>query len=165
MMRYLLLALTIMLFGTLSCNAQSQSDIEEKIRADINAEFDENMSKCDAGVDFVTDFNRKTEFWRICNLDENRQIIKIESHKENTYYEEVYFEKNGGLVYAKETEYDMPKNYFIQQAWNCEFYINNGELVSLMSLGHGKTESDDWDPNSIFEMYKTRQGELEKIKE
>lgn len=165
MMRYLLLALTIMLFGTLSCNAQSQRDIEGKIRADINAEFDENMSKCDASVDFVTDFNRKTEFWRICNLDENRQIIKIESHKENTYYEEVYFEKNGGLVYAKETEYYMPKNYFIQQSWNCEFYINNGELVSLMSLGHGKTESDDWDPDSIFKMYKTRQGELERIKE
>lgn len=33
-----------------------------------------------------------------------------------------------------------------------------------MSMGHGKTENDEWNPEIIFEMYKKRKTELDKIK-
>ena len=48
--------------------------------------------------------------------------------------------------------------------WNCEFYIKNGKLIGLISLGHGKTEDDEWNPEIIFQMYKKRIAELSEIK-
>ncbi len=158
------LLILIMTFGILSCNAQNQRDKEEKTRAEINAGFDENVLKCNTGIDSVTDFNGKIEFWNICNLKNDNRIITIESHKGDTYYQEIYFEKNGDLIYAKETENYMPKNHFTQMAWNCEFYANKGEIITYMSLGHGKTEDDKWNPEIIFEMFKNRLIELKRIK-
>lgn len=154
----------IILFGILSCNAQNQREKEEKTRIDINVEFDKNVSECPSGTDLVTDFNKKNEFWDICNLDNGNRIIKIQSHKTDTFYQEIYFEKNGDLICAKETEKYMPKNQFTKMIWNCEFYAKKGELISLMSLGHGKTEDDKWNPEIIFEMYKKRIAELNQIK-
>ena len=58
----------------------------------------------------------------------------------------------------------MPKNHFAQMSWNCELYIEKGKLISLISLGHGKTEDDNWNPEVIIKMYKTRLTELKKIK-
>lgn len=162
-MKNLLQTLTIMM-GILGCNAQTQGEREEEIRSEINADFDQNRSECYAEIDAVTDFNGKTEFWDICELENGNRIIKIESYKGDTFYQEIYFEKNGDLIYAKETEHYMPKNHFMQIAWNCEFYAKNGELIALMSLGHGKTENDEWDAEEIFEMYKNRMAELKKVK-
>lgn len=162
-MKNILLTL-ITLFGILSCNAQTQSDKAEKIRMEINAEFDKNVLECNTQIDALTDFNGKAEFWRICDLKNGYRIISIESHKGSVYYQEIYFEKNGDLIFAKETENYMPKNHFIQMAWNCEFYAENGKLISLISLGHGKTEDEEWNPEIIFTMYKNRLKELEKIK-
>ena len=76
----------------------------------------------------------------------------------------IYFEKNGELIYAKETQNYMPKNHFTQMAWNCEFYAKNGKLIAIMSLGHGKTEDEEWNPDVIFDMYKNRLTELKRIK-
>lgn len=162
-MKNVLLTL-ILTFGILICNAQNQREKEEKIRSEINTEFEENKGECYAGVDVVSDFNGKTEFWNICKLKNGNRIITIDSYKKDTYYQEIYFEKNGELIYAKETENYMPKNHFTQMSWNCEFYAKKGELIALMSLGHGKTEDDKWNPDVIFEMYKNRLTELKRIK-
>ena len=162
-MKNALLTLIVMI-GILSCNAQSQREKEEKIRSEINLNFDKNMSECNSEIDAVSDFNGKSEFWNICDLKNGNRIIKIESHKGDTFYQEIYFENNGDLIYAKETENYMPKNHFTQMYWNCEFYAQNGELIALISLGHGKTEDDEWSPEVIFEMYKNRIVELKKIK-
>lgn len=158
-----MLILTVLLLVTSHTSAQSQS--EEEIRADTDAEFYENMAECSLGVKAVTDFNNKKEFWRLCDLDNGNRIISIESHNDSSYFQEVYFEKNRSLVYAIETQNYIPKNHFIQKIWNVEFYIANKKLVALMSLGHGKTETEDWDPNIIFDMYKVRLNELSKIKQ
>ncbi len=112
-MRHILLALMLTLSGTLIANAHTEGDTKAKIREDTNAEYDELILKCGLEIDAVTDFNHKTEFWRICNLDDGNQIIKIESYKEDTYFQEVYFKKSENLVYAMEAEYYIPKNHFI----------------------------------------------------
>lgn len=153
-----------MMLGIMNCNAQSQRAEEEKMRSEINEIFYQNISECNAEIDAVSDFNGKSEFWNICDLKNGNRIIKIESHNADTFYQEIYFENNGNLIYAKETENYMPKNHFTQMAWNCEFYIQNGELITLVSLGHGKTEDDEWNPDVIFDMYKNRIAELNKIK-
>lgn len=152
----------LLMIGVFGCNAQDQQK-EEEIRSKINTEFSLNIRECNIGTDAVTDFNGKVEFWNVCNLKNGNRIILIESYNEVTYYQEVYFEKNSELIYAKETENFMPKNHFTQMNWNCEYYAKKGELIALMSLGHGKTENDQWDPDIIFEMYENRLSELKKI--
>lgn len=152
----------LLMIGVFGCNAQDQQK-EEEIRSKINTEFSLNIRECNIGTDAVTDFNGKVEFWNVCNLKNGNRIILIESYNEVTYYQEVYFEKNSELIYAKETEKFMPKNHFTQMNWNCEYYAKKGELIALMSLGHGKTENDQWDPDIIFEMYENRLSELKKI--
>jgi hypothetical protein len=136
---------------------------EEKIRAEINKEYLAEIKNCGQNVNAVTDFNGKTEFWRICDTDNGKRLIQINSHVETSLFEEVYYEQNGELVYAEESIKYMPINHFVLQPWTCQFYADKGKLVSLMSLGHGKTEDDEWNPEIIFEMHKNRIAELEKI--
>lgn len=121
-----------------SMNSTAQSQTQEQIQAATNADFAKNFSQCSAGVDTVTNFNAKKEFWQICTLDNGNRIIKIKSYNDDNYYQEIYFEKSGDLIYAVETQNYMPINHFTQQVWNAEYFIKNGELVSSMSLGHGK---------------------------
>lgn len=154
----------IILFGIWNCNSQSQIKNEEEIRLKLNTEFNKNTAKCSYEISAVTDFNEKVEFWRICNLENKNRIIKIESYKQTEYFQEIYFERNGDLVYAKETENYIPKNHFTQIVWNCQFYTQNGKLITLISHGHGKTEDDEWNHEIIFKMYKKRLLELKRIK-
>ncbi len=155
----------LMLVNILGCNARKDYNSEEKIRTEINAEFKKNMLQCGTSVNAVTDFNGKTELWGICELENGNRILKIESHEDEVYYQEIYFEKEGDLIYARETANYLPKNHFTQRGWNCEFYTKNGKILTITSLGHGKTEDEEWEPESIFEMYKKRLAELEKIEE
>lgn len=136
---------------------------ELEIRERINAEFEEELSKCPQQINAVTNFNGKKEFWQICETDKNKRIIQIESHDEVTLYKEVYYEQNGELIYALESQRYIPINHSTLQVWACEFYAKKGKLLTFISLGHGKTETDDWEPESIFEMHKKRIAELNKI--
>ena len=158
--KLLTLSLLLCLFNS---HAQTALEKEAIIRSEINLEFEKNSLLCDNQVDAITDIHGKTEFWSICELDNGNRILQIESHKENTYYQEIYFEKDGALVYAKETENYIPSNHFTQMPWYCEFYARNGKLIALLSHGHGKTEENTWNPEVIFDMYRKRLNELEKI--
>ena len=136
---------------------------EGKLREGINAQYLIELSKCSQNINAVTDFNGKKEFWRICKTDNGKRIIQINSHEETTLFEEVYYEQNGELIYAEESIKYMPVNHYVLQPWTCQFYAEKGKLISLMSLGHGKTEDDQWNPEIIFEMHKKRIMELTKI--
>jgi hypothetical protein len=161
MKNHLLAALILLL--TLNGLGQNQAGQEEKIRSEINDDFQRNLDDCGDEVSAVTTFNEKTEFWKVCALKNGNRIIQIESYKHDTHFQELYFEKDGMLRYARETENYIPTNHFIQMAWNSEFYAENGALISLMSLGHGKTEDDAWNPEIIFEMHQNRLSELGRI--
>ncbi len=143
----------------------TEREKEEKLREQINTEYLAELSKCSHNKIAVTNFNGKTEFWKICETENGKRIIQIESHEKTDFYEEVYYEKNGELIYAEESIKYMPINHYILQTWTCQFYAKKGKLISLMSLGHGKTEDDEWNPEIIFEMYKKRITELNKIAE
>lgn len=136
---------------------------EDRIRAETNALYLAERSKCSKNIDAVTNFNSKREFWKICKTDNGNRIIRIESYDDTSLFKEVYFEQNGELIYAEESIKHMPINHYTMGIWNCQFYTDKGKLVTTMSLGHGKTEDDEWEPEIIFEMYKKRIVELNKI--
>ena len=138
---------------------------EEQKRKTIQTRYTEELKKCSQTISAVTNFNGKTEFWRICNTEDGKRIIRIESHAGENLYEEIYFEQNGALIYAVESINYTPMNHFTLQPWTCQFFMEDGKLMSLMSLGHGKTEDDHWDPDIIFEMFATRLKELSNIAE
>ncbi|MBV1877463.1 MAG: hypothetical protein KUG79_07470 [Pseudomonadales bacterium] len=148
---------------TLPLRAYSQQSTDEEIRAGIDSEFWASFSKC-RGVDAVTNFNDKLEFWKVCNLGNGSRIIQIESFKHPWYFQEIYYERNGELVYTRETENYSPINKFTSLFWNVELYIDKGVIVSMMSLGHGKTERDDWDVGAIFDMFRKRKAELDQLR-
>jgi len=146
--------------------AQDDGFQEDYFREKVNLELMDNYSKCYLLTieNGISEFNGKTEFWSVCKLDKGNRIIRIESFENETFYQEVYFELNGKLRYAKETENYNPKNGFAEMKWNCEFFFENGKLMTNISLGHGKTEDENWNPESIIGMYKKRISELNEMK-
>ncbi|MFD2561560.1 hypothetical protein [Aquimarina rubra] len=146
--------------------SQNHREIERKIRDSIHTEFIKNYSNCSFySKNGVTNFNGKTEFWKICELKNGNRIIQVESHAEATYFQEIYFEKKGKLTYARETQNYTPINSFEQMKWNCDFYIQDNRVITTISLGHGKTEDEEWDENMIIAMYAKRVTEIERIQQ
>ena len=111
----------------------------------------------------VSTLNGKKEKWEISALDDGKQIWIIESYDDGVFYREVYYSKNGILNYAIDSDRYMKENSINDDVWECEFFIKDGKLYSEISLGHGKTERDDWDPNIIFKMFEKRKKELKNI--
>jgi len=144
----------------------AQDNGEDSFREEVNLELMKNYMTSELfwSEKGISEFNGKTEIWSVCNLKNGNRFIRIESYKNETFYQELYFEKNGELRYAKETENYNPKNGFAEMKWNCEFFFENGKLMTNISLGHGKTEDENWNPESIIGMYKNRISELNKMK-
>jgi hypothetical protein len=159
------LAITICILSINISLAQDNGFQEDYFREKVNLELYANFSKCHLStIEYgVSEFNGKTEFWSICKLENGNRIIRIESYENQTFFQEVYFELNGKLRYAKETENYNPKNGFAEMKWNCQFFFENDKLMTNISLGHGKTEDENWNPESIIGMYKKRISELEKM--
>lgn len=161
-----LFAIAILILTSNLIPAQDDGFQEDYLREKVNLELMKNYSECQPILieNGVSVFNGKTEIWSVCKLDNGNRIIRIESYENEIFYQEVYFELNGELRYAKETENYTPKNGFAEIKWNCKFFFENGKLITNISLGHGKTEDENWNPDSIIEMYKKRISELNEMK-
>jgi len=85
-------------------------------------------------------------------------------YSNQTKFEELYVIQNDKLIYAKESEIGIPINSFDVITWNCQYYFKNEKLYTHISLGHGKTESENWTPESIIDTFQNRLIELKKIK-
>jgi len=110
-------------------------------------------------------FKRHNAQWDICQATQHMKIISIEyevnetKKKRYTEHKEMYVVNRGKLEYAFEQQSDSRKGH--QWIWNCQFaIINEKEAEVLTSLGHGKTEDENWDTNEIIEMYKKRMHQL-----
>ncbi len=135
--------------------------------------FDGNASSMDIGSGFEeceksslankTHFTSNNNHWTLCENDTKIKTIKITYTKKNkdAEYTELYLIQNGVLIYAFEQEVGINNEWI----WNAKYRITNGKYADVLSsLGHGKTEDDNWDPASILSMYKRRVLELKKIK-
>lgn len=164
-MKEIILALIFLFFVNFSF-AQKDGFQENHFREEIKLELIKNHTACELfwSEKGISDFNGKTEIWSVCDLKNGNRFLQIESYKNETYFQELYFELKGKLRYAKETQNYNPKNGFSEMKWNCEFFFENGKLMANISLGHGKSEGEDWNPESIIEMYITRIHEFNKMK-
>lgn len=52
--------------------------------------------------------------------------------------------ENGNKIFAYQTE-SWKANDEDEYGWYCRFYIKNNKVFYMPSMGHGKTEMDDWD--------------------
>ncbi|NVK03676.1 MAG: hypothetical protein HWD92_02590 [Flavobacteriia bacterium] len=119
-----------------------------------------------APADAVTlDENGTAQLWHIVEREEGVRVFTIEWYTGEGYYEEIFFELDGELVYvyAMERYNYIPAGHYIQITWYVEYTIKDGEILSHISLGHGKTEVEGWEPESIFEIYEERIRELEGL--
>ncbi|HKC37497.1 MAG TPA: hypothetical protein VKB95_15580, partial [Chitinophagaceae bacterium] len=49
--------------------------------------------------------------------------------------------------------------------WAGDFYFSKGRLIDHVTLGHGKSEKDDWNPEKeILQRLKKRKTELQLLK-
>jgi len=127
---------------------------------DIRAHFEECKKSSSTNK---THFTSNGNNWTICENDTKTRTIKITYTRKDkdAEYTELYLIQNAVLTYAFEQEVGI-KNEWI---WNAKYRITDGKYIDLLSsLGHGKTEDDNWDPASILGMYKKRMLELKKIK-
>ncbi len=95
------------------------------------------------------------EKWTYNSVNDSLEIVIITYNKESFFYTEEYILLNNSLIYAIEWE------EFIEgediTSWNCEYFIKESEIVYYTSLGHGETETDEWEPESIFDQWKVRE--------
>ena len=115
--------------------AQDDKFQDDYFQEEVHLELIKNHTACALfwSEKGVSEFNGKTEIWSLCNLKNGNRFIRIESYKDETFFQELYFEKNGKLRYAKETENYNPKNGFAEMKWNCEFFLENGKLITNIS--------------------------------
>ena len=75
------------------------------------------------------------------------KISRSFSHKNDSIHQEFYL-KGGSLIYANETivSYFTGNGTNDSIAWSGGFYFANGKLIDHISLGHGKSEEESWDP-------------------
>jgi len=146
-----------LLFLTLTVDAYGTSG--DSILRNAEKNFKE-YKYCNLGSYQHTKFKIKNEKWDICYANNHLKIITIKYFKKTVKYEESYFIRSGKFEYAFEQETEQTTGY----RWNCEFaIINEKQATILSSLGHGKTEDENWDPDEIIGMYKVRIKQLEEL--
>ena len=95
---------------------------------------------------------------------DNKQLARIIINYtiDSTDYTEKYYFKDGLLIYADENEVSrypsLGNGYML---WGGGFYFSKGKLIDHVTLGHGKSETDDWDPEKeILQRLEKRKKEL-----
>ncbi|GAB5400758.1 MAG: hypothetical protein Aureis2KO_23430 [Aureisphaera sp.] len=81
------------------------------------------------------------------------KIRKMHFYAAPMYHQDVYYSEGDTLIYAKETELWITADHRDTIVWNCQYFFEKGELVDYISLGHGRTEMEDWDPEYILKKY------------
>jgi len=125
---------------------------------------DQYFKTSDHIIDAVTDCNGHPEFWTVGQPDAHTQSFRISWYNKEQLYTEIYLLKEGRLVYALEEVKRMHLNHYTQSVWRCEYFIKDDRVIDYTSLGHGKTEDDVWEPESILIRLGKRKAELEKIR-
>jgi len=105
------------------------------------------------------------EDWSYCLLKKALKLVIINKTAENTNFTEKYLIRNGQLIYAIEgTKYPSNVDDLNGTYWNCEYIIKNDTVVDIMSLGHGATESENWNEQHIIQKWRNHTANFNKIK-
>lgn len=143
----LLIAIAVVLFS----NVALGQDIEKQ-KAAIDAEV-ERISRPSkpAAVSFsIQAMKKRLHYIRYNYVEDKSGYVKISrqfSNKNDTILQTFYF-KAGKLIHATETitSYFTDKGKTDSIGWSGGFYFANGKLIDYITLGHGKSEIDSWNP-------------------
>lgn len=107
------------------------------------------------------------ETWDVYDRKDGILTIKISYWKNLEYYEEEYYLYKGELVRASEKEhwyYDYGSND--HSIWSGEYQFEHGTLVNYSTNGHGRSETDEWDPETwVLDRFKIRMEELKLLRQ
>ncbi len=98
-----------------------------------------------------------TEKWEYLRTAKGLLCFTINYSLDSTDFWKVYYLDKGELVYAKEGERMNFPSFKDFIGWAGSFYFSKGKLIDFITLGHGKSEVGDWDPEKdTFKMFKRR---------
>ncbi|MCH2225950.1 MAG: hypothetical protein MK066_14365 [Crocinitomicaceae bacterium] len=104
----------------------------------------------------------KNEIWTYCKVEENIECAFIEKRNDNVLITEEFILKNNMLVYALEverTEYETDTSW-----WSCEYIVRGSTVEKFSSMGHGETELDEWEPESILTQWQSHKDHYNMVK-
>jgi len=89
-----------------------------------------------------------TEKWSYLRDAKHLLFFRINYTIDSTDYEEVYYLDKGALVFASEKEVmRFPSMDPVDSiGWSGFFYFSEHKLLFQSTLGHGKSEMDNWNP-------------------
>lgn len=103
------------------------------------------------------------EYWKVHELDKHTIAWHISNQSDGMHYIEIYITKNSELIYAFEEIQYHPFEPDESSIWRCEYFIFDEQVFDYISLGHGKTEDDVWNPDDIIIKFKNRQAEFQGV--
>jgi hypothetical protein len=90
-------------------------------------------------------------------------VFKVSYSTKASSSSEMYFLLHDKLQLVIETDI-IYANTGGKDIWMCVYYFRNGKLIYYESLGHGKSESDTWNPESeTLELFKKRFARLKQL--
>ena len=143
----LFLILNILLFGIVFAQSKAESLEIENIN-----KYSETIDKDSNVTEYQFKVKNKNKIVQYQYSKKGNEIVKISREwKENNgkyidTYTDYFLLKNGESVYANQSI--VFKNNSDDEdmgGWSCTFWIHKNKVIHMTSLGHGKTETDDWD--------------------
>uniref|UniRef100_UPI0040484E32 hypothetical protein n=1 Tax=Roseivirga sp. TaxID=1964215 RepID=UPI0040484E32 len=113
---------------------------------------------------FSTILNYREEDWREFSFGNDIKFISISSEDSLTNYSEIYLTRNDTLVYAEESTATHFLSLDDVIFWNCAYLLESNRVLDYISLGHGKTEEDEWRPELIIDQWNARKAIYSKMK-
>lgn len=104
------------------------------------------------------------ELWQYCEIANQIELFIYIKTDDSVRFREIYGIENDNLIFAFEeilSDYVNPEN---NVTWNCQYGIERMEIDDHISHGHGETESEEWEPESIFKQWEKQRGKFNELK-
>lgn len=105
------------------------------------------------------------EEWTYNQINNNLEIVYVKYQKDEFAYTEEFVLLKSELIYAVEWEEFGSLEANDLTTWNCTYFLKKGSVVDYSSLGHGETERDEWEPESIFQQWEAHGNNWAAIKQ
>lgn len=132
-------------------NVSSGQDLKKQ-KASIDAEVERiSQQSKPAAVSFsIKAMKKRLHYIRYNYVGSKSGFVKISRQfsDKNDTIQQTFYLKAGKLIHATErvTSYYNENNKTDSITWSGGFYFTNGKLIDHITLGHGKSEQDNWNP-------------------
>jgi hypothetical protein len=95
-------------------------------------------------------------------------IVKIVRYfgRNNDSTTQIFYLKNNRLIYSKESilSYSFVNNQRDSMIWVGTYYFWKGKMIDMVTLGHGKSETETWDPElEVLANYKNAKNDIARF--